>query len=93
MRAKQELVPQVTKKNPTDYVISFWYKGKRYRFSNGRPINIDISPNTYPNKIRHRQAEVFCSAYTMAIRDGWLPLDSDAKTITTIDYIAKKNAS
>jgi integrase len=26
----------------------------------------------------------------MAIRDGWLPLDSDAKTITTIDSIAKR---
>jgi len=90
MRVKQDLVPQVTKKNLTDYVVSFWYKGRRFRFSNGQPIDLDISPNTYPIKIRRRQTEVLCSAYTMAIRDGWLPLDSDAKTITTIDSIAKK---
>ncbi len=90
MRVKQELVPQVTKKNPTDYVISFWFKGKRYRFSNGQPIDIDLSPNLYPIVIRRRQAEVLCSAFTMAIRDGWSPALEINKEIVSIDSIAKR---
>ena len=93
MRVKQELVPQVTKKNPTEFVISFWFKGERYRFSNGQPIDIDISPNTYPIKIRRRQAEVLCSAYTMAIRDGWIPSLRQEPIPITIDAVAKKTLS
>jgi site-specific recombinase XerD len=73
MRVKQELIPQLTKKNPTEYLISFWYDNKRFRFSNGQPIDINLSPNTSALIDRLRQAEVLCSAYTMAIRDGWRP--------------------
>jgi integrase len=89
MRLKQELAPQLTKKNETDYLISFWYNGKRYRFSNGQPIDIDISPNTYPVHQRKRQAEVLCSAYTMAIRDGWRPEKKSDNVIVPIKSIAK----
>ena len=90
MRVKHELVPQVTKKNPTNYVISFWYKAKRYRFSNGQPIDVDLSPNLYPIANRKRQAEVLSSAFTMAIRNGWRPALEIKKEIVSIDSIAKR---
>ena len=89
MRVKQELVPQVTNKSKTKYLISFWYENKRFRFSNGQPIDLDLSPNIYPLKDRLRQAEVLCSAYTIAIRDGWKPTPLNDR-LTTIDSISKK---
>ena len=88
MRVKQELIPQLTKKNPTEYLISFWYDNKRFRFSNGQPIDINLSPNIFPLKDRLRQAEVLCSAYTMAIRDGWRP-SAFKEPLVTIQAIAK----
>ena len=89
MRVKQELVPQVTNKSKTKYLISFWYENKRFRFSNGQPIDLDLSPNIYPLKDRLRQAEVLCSAYTIAIRGGWRP-PVLKEQIVTIDSIANK---
>ena len=62
MRTKQELFPQVTKKNKADYIVSFWIDNKRYRYSNGLPIGLDLSPNLYPPLERYRQAEILCSA-------------------------------
>ena len=73
MRVKQELVPQVTKKNQTEFLISFWYNEKRYRFSNGDPIDFNLSPNISPLKDRQKNADVLCSAFTLAIRNGWRP--------------------
>ena len=46
------------------------------------------SPNTLPFTQRLRQAEVLCSAYTMAIRDGWRPLEFN-EPLLTIDTIAQ----
>ena len=88
MRVKQELIPQVTKKNPTEYLVSFWYDNKRFRFSNGQSIDLDLSPNISPLIDRLRQAEVLCSAYTMAIRDGWRP-SVFKEPVVTIDAIAQ----
>jgi integrase len=90
MRVKQELTPQVTKKNSTEFLITFWYKDKRYRFSNGKTIDIDLSPNQTPVKGRKRQADVLCSAFTMAIRDGWRPSLETKTQKVSIDSIAKK---
>ena len=87
MRVKQELTPRVTKKNSTEYVISFWYDNKRFRFSNGQAIDLDLSPNTSALIDRLRQAEVLCSAYTIAIRDGWRP-SAFNEPLVTIDAIA-----
>ena len=88
MRVRQELTPRVTKKNPKEYLISFWFDNKRFRFSNGKPIDLDLSPNTLPLTQRLRQAEVLCSAYTIAIKDGWRPSVFN-KPIVSIDTIAK----
>jgi hypothetical protein len=89
MRVKQELVPQVTKKNQTEFLISFWYNDKRYRYSNGRPIDLNLSPNTLPVELRRDKANMLCSAFSLAIRNGWRP-SSVKDEITTIGSIAKK---
>ena len=90
MRVKQELTPRVTKKNPTEYLISFWYENKRFRFSNGQAIDLDLSPNTSALIDRLRQAEVLCSAYTIAIRDGWRP-SAINEPLVPIDAIAQNS--
>ena len=89
MRVKQELVPQVTKKNQTEFLISFWYNDKRYRYSNGQPIDLNLSPNTLPVELRRDKANMLCSAYSLAIRNGWRPSSMREETMT-IGSIAKK---
>ena len=79
MRIKEELIAQITKKSKTEYLISFWYSNKRYRYSNGKAIGLDLSPNLFPVRERVRQAEVLCSAFTMAIREGWRPVEVEER--------------
>ena len=82
MRIKKDLVAQITKKSKTEYLISFWYVGKRYRYSNGKVIDLNLSPNLFPVNERIRQAEVLCSAFTMAIRAGWRPVEVETRMTT-----------
>ena len=89
MRIKEELIAQITKKSKTEYLISFWYGNKRYRYSNGKAIGLNLSPNLFPVSERLRQAEVLCSAFTMAIRGGWRPVEAEARM--TIGSIADKS--
>ena len=89
MRIKKELVAQITKKSKTEYLISLWYGGKRYRFSNGKAIGLNLSPNLFPINERLRQTEVLCSAFTMAIREGWRPIELEAEV--TIGSIADRS--
>ena len=89
MRVKQELKPRVTKKTQTEYLISFWYDNKRFRFSNGKPIRLDLSPNTYHITTRKEKADILCSAFSLAIRNGWRPSSVQEERVT-IGSIAKK---
>ena len=89
MRIKRELEAQITKKSKTEYLISFWFGNKRYRYSNGKVIDLNLSPNLFPVSERLRQAEVLCSAFTMAIREGWRPIQLEAEV--TIDSIADQS--
>ena len=89
MRIKKDLVAQITKKSKTEYLISFWYGNKRYRYSNGKVIDLNLSPNLFPVSERLRQAEILCSAFTMAIREGWRPVEAEARI--TIGSIADKS--
>ena len=89
MRIKKELVAQITKKSKTEYLISLWYGGKRCRYSNGKAIGLNLSPNLFAFNERLRQAEVLCSAYTMAIRGGWRPVQLKAEV--TIGSIADRS--
>ena len=92
MRIRKELTPRVTKKNQTEYLISFWYNNKRYRFSNGDLIDFNLSPNISPLKERQRNADVLCSAFTLAISNGWRPsvLKEEVITICSISKRALK---
>ena len=92
MRVRQELTPRLTKKNQTEYLISFWFNNKRYRFSNGDPIDFNLSPNISPLKDRQKNADVLCSAFTLAIRNGWRPsvLKEEVITICSISKRALK---
>jgi len=89
MRIKKELVAQITKKSKTEYLISFWYGNKRYRYSNGKAIGLNLSPNLFLVNERLRQAEVLCSAFTMAIREGRRPAEIEARI--TIGSIADRS--
>ena len=89
MRIKEELKAQITKKSKTEYLISFWYGNKRYRYSNGKAIGLNLSPNLFPVSERLRQVEVLCSAFTMAIRGGWRPVEVEARM--TIGSVADKS--
>jgi len=89
MRIKEELIAQITKKSKTEYLISFWYGNKRYRYSNGKAIGLNLSPNLFPVSERLRQAEVLCSAFTIAIREGWRPAEVEARM--TIGSIADRS--
>ena len=89
MRVKQELDPRVTKKTQTEYLISFWYENKRYRFSSGKPIGLDLSPNTFHIATRREKADMLCSAFTLAIRNGWRPSSLQEETFT-IGSFSKK---
>ena len=89
MRIKKELIAQITKKSKTEYLISFWYGGKRYRYSNGKAIGLDLSPNLFAINERLRQAEVLCSAFTIAIIEGWRPIELEAEV--TIGSIADRS--
>jgi hypothetical protein len=89
MRIKEELIAQITKKSKTEYLISFWYGNKRYRYSNGKAIGLNLSPNLFLVNERLRQAEVLCSAFTMAIREGWRPVEVEARM--TIGSIADRS--
>ena len=89
MRIKEELIAQITKKSKTEYLISFWYGNKRYRYSNGSAIGLNLSPNLFSVNERLRQAEVLCSAFTMVIREGWRPIQLEAEV--TIGSIADRS--
>lgn len=89
MRIKRELEAQITKKSKTEYLISFWFGNKRYRYSNGKVIDLNLSPNLFPVRERVRQAEVLCSAFTMAIKGGWRPVEVEARM--TIGSVAGKS--
>ena len=88
MRVKQELTPRVTKKNSTEYVISFWYDNKRLGLAMVKPLNLTSAQTPQSLIDRLRQAEVLCSAYTVAIRDGWRP-SAFNEPLVTIESIAQ----
>ena len=73
MKTKIDLQPTLSKTKTEYYSVYFWYDSKRYRFSSGRVIDKDINPNHLELNKRHSESVVLCSAFTMAIRDGWRP--------------------
>ncbi|RNI26917.1 tyrosine-type recombinase/integrase [Rufibacter latericius] len=68
--------------------ISFYFKGKRYRFYNGKAIGIECYPNCNETpKERERLFKHLLREYTRALLNGWTPESSasinapEAKTL------------
>lgn len=91
MKIKIELQPTLSKTKAEYYSVYFWYHSKRYRFSSGRVLGKDINPNHLELSKRHSEAVVLCSAFTMAIREGWRPetVEKKKETVFVID-VAKE---
>ena len=91
MKIKIELQPTLSKTKTGYYSVFFWYESKRFRYSSGRVIDKDINPNHLEPSRRHSEAVVLCSAFTMAIRDGWRPetVEKKKETVFLID-VAKE---
>jgi len=91
MKIKIELQPTLSKTKAEYYSVYFWYQSKRYRFSSGRVLGKDINPNHLELSKRHSEAVVLCSAFTMAIREGWRPetVEKKKETVFVID-VAKE---
>ena len=73
MKVKKELIPKLTESRNNKYHITFWFKNKRFRYSSGKIIGLDIQPNMEENSIRKRRAELLRSAFELEIEKGWLP--------------------
>ena len=73
MRVKTELTPTITKKSRQEYLVAFWYENKRYRYSSGNAISLELQPNIFPVSQRLQQVTLLCAAYTLEIAKGWRP--------------------
>ena len=73
MKTKKELSPTVTHKGNSNYLISFWYEGKRFRYSNGKPIGLDLAPNLEEISLRLNKAQLLRIAFEIEISKGWRP--------------------
>ena len=92
MKSKKELNPTVTHKGNSYYLISFWYKGKRFRYSNGKPIGLDLAPNLEEISLRLNKAELLRSAFEIEISKGWRPTPQkrEKKKAITLVQLADK---
>tara|TARA_R110000772_G_scaffold93566_3_gene191056 strand:+ start:216 stop:1322 length:1107 start_codon:yes stop_codon:yes gene_type:complete len=73
LRVKTELSPTITKKSRQEYLVAFWYENKRYRYSSGKAIGLELQPNIFPVAQRLQQVTLLCAAYTLEIAKGWRP--------------------
>ena len=73
MKVKTELSPTLSQTKQKDYLITFWFKNKRYRYSRGKAIGLDLQPNIFPVSQRLQQATLLCAAFTIEIAKGWRP--------------------
>ena len=81
MKVKKELIPKLTESRNNKYHITFWFKNKRFRYSSGKIIGLDIQPNMEENSIRKRRAELLRSAFELEIEKGWRPEIKSLKEI------------
>jgi len=61
--------------------IAVYIEGKRYRFSNGEALDLDIKPNRYIGSSREKEALALEAAFRVALRKGWLPDDLRQKAV------------
>ena len=66
--------------------ISFFYDNKRYRYFNGKAIDIDIHPNTCIDDLKEKHLELMFSAFAEKLDKGWRPIkEIKIKKIKPID--------
>ena len=53
--------------------ISIVFKGKRYRYYSGKPINSNLAPNSLLPKHRKAASQKLLFEYQKAIENGWTP--------------------
>ena len=92
MKTKKELSPTVTHKGNSYYLVSFWYEGKRFRYSNGKSLGLDLSPNLEKISLRLNKAELLRSAFEIEISKGWRPTSQkrERKKEITLVQLADK---
>ena len=92
MKIKCELQPTLTKNSKDRYLISFWYNQKRFRFSSGNAIGLNLYPNQLPVTKRREEAELLLSAFKVEIKKGWRPINKKVqpKVELTIVDVCKK---
>ena len=73
MKIKKELVPRVTRCSKNRYIVSVWFNGNRFRYSNGEAIKSSLKPNRQPVHLRELMANNLCLAFVEAISSGWRP--------------------
>ena len=73
MKIKKELKPALTKNSKARYLVSLWYNQKRFRYSSGNAIGINLYPNQYPFEEREEKANLLLSAFCLEIERGWRP--------------------
>ena len=73
MKTKKELYPVLTNRKMNCYQVTIWYQNKRFRYSNGNAIGVDIRPNVEDLAIREERANLLRSAFEIEIAKGWRP--------------------
>ena len=73
MKTKKELYPVLTYRNKNCYQIIIWYQNKRFRYSNGNAIGVDIRPNIEELAVREDKAHLLRSAFEIEIAKGSSP--------------------
>lgn len=68
--------------------ISFFYNEKRYRFFNGKVIDLNINPNTCEDSLKEKQLELLYHSFNEKLSKGWRPnTNPKKKTINSLENI------
>ena len=55
------------------FYVQFYFAGKRFRYSNGEAIGVDIKPNAVHGEARKLLSLDLLTAYKKALDQGWNP--------------------
>ena len=69
------------------FSVIFYLNGKRYRFSDGKPIDKNLFPNKLEVHLREAVANELLYSYADALRRGWIPSDVIVSPITVYDFV------
>jgi len=87
MKVKKELDPKIGVLSSGSHYIYLWYKGKRFRYFNGKTIKEKIYPNHLDIEERSDEAKVLLIAFKLAVRKGWVPTVKTPKAKNSIRIV------